>query len=247
MKLRPVLLPLAVVLCWFVVSKSGLIPAILLPDPASVFKRLFVLVFTGEIFPDLMATVATVFIGFTISVVLGIAIGLVMGTSRFFHDTTGFSVDFFRSIPATALFPLFLIVLGVGDRANIALTAFPCVWIMTINTMYGVRNSSKVRKQIAKVLKASPAQQFFRVTLPDAAPYVVTGMRLSIAIALHMAIVAEMFTGTLEGLGRRIFDAQMLLRIPDMFALIILTGILGYCLNKIWLVLEHRLVHWAGK
>jgi ABC-type nitrate/sulfonate/bicarbonate transport system permease component len=247
MRAKFLVLPVAIILCWFILAKFTLIPAILLPSPGEVFRRLLSLVFTGEILPDLIATLSRVLAGFFLAAVVGIGIGLVMGSSRLFRDATGFPVDFLRSIPATALFPLFLIVLGVGNRANIALTAFPCVWIMTINTMYGVRNSSQVRKQIAQVFRASRTQQFFRVTVPDASPYIVTGIRLSIAIAMHMAIVAEMFTGTLDGLGRRIFDAQMLLRIPEMYAVIILTGIMGYVLNMGWLAIEHRVVHWVGK
>jgi NitT/TauT family transport system permease protein len=247
MRAKFVLVPAAILLVWFLIAQFSLVPAILVPPPGEVFRRLFSLVFTGEIFGDLIATLGRVLIGFSLAAFGGITIGLIMGSSKTFSDAAGFPVDFFRSIPATALFPLFLIVLGVGNRANIALTAFPCTWIMTINTMYGVRNSSQVRKQIAKVFKASPTQQFWRVTVPDASPYIVTGLRLSIAIALHMAIVAEMFTGTLDGLGRRIFDAQMLLRIPEMYALIILTGILGYALNMGWLAIERRLVHWVGK
>jgi NitT/TauT family transport system permease protein len=170
-----------------------------------------------------------------------------MGSYRTFREAMDLPVDSLRSIPATALFPLFMLLLGVGSKSIIALIAFPCIWIMTINTVYGVKNSNQVRKQMAKVFKANKVQQFFKITIPDALPYIATGLRLCIAIALHMAIVAEMFTGTREGLGRRIFDAHMLLRISEMYALIILTGILGYILNIGWLTMERRLVHWAEK
>jgi NitT/TauT family transport system permease protein len=247
MKVKFIIVPASVILIWLLITEFHLVHAILLPSPVEVFRQLFSLVLSGEILSDLGATLSRLLIGFTISVIIGVTVGLMMGSSKSFHEVMEFSVDSLRSIPATALFPLFMILLGVGNKSNIALTAFPCIWIMTINTMYGVRNSSQVRKQIARVFKASPAQQFFRVTVPDALPYIATGLRLSIAIALHMAVVAEMFTGTKEGLGRRIFDAQLLLRIPEMYALIILTGVIGYALNMGWLAIERRLVHWAGR
>jgi ABC-type nitrate/sulfonate/bicarbonate transport system permease component len=247
MRVKFIFVPASILILWFLITEFELVPAILLPTPIEVGRQIFSLIFSGEILPDVGATIGRLLAGFTLAVIIGVIIGLLMGSSKSFHEVMEFPVDSLRSIPATALFPLFMIVLGVGNKSNIALTAFPCIWIMTINTMYGVRNSSQVRAQIARVLKASRAQQFFRVTVPDALPYIATGLRLSIAIALHMAVVAEMFTGTKEGLGRRIFDAQMLLRIPEMYALIILTGIIGYALNMGWLAIERRLVHWAGR
>lgn len=247
MRVKFLLVPSCVVILWFLITELNLVPAILLPSPIEVFKQLFLLILSGEILSDLGATISRLVAGFSIAVIIGLTVGLMMGSSNSFQEVMELPVDSLRSIPATALFPLFMIVLGVGNKSNIALTAFPCIWIMAINTMYGVRNSSQVRKQIARVFKASRAQQFFRITVPDALPYIATGLRLSIAIALHMAVVAEMFTGTKEGLGRRIFDAQLLLRIPEMYALIILTGVIGYALNMGWLAVEHRLVHWAGR
>jgi ABC-type nitrate/sulfonate/bicarbonate transport system permease component len=247
MRAKFLFVPIATLLLWLLITELRLVPALILPSPITVFSRLLSLIFSGEILVDLSATLGRLLAGFSLAVVVGVTIGLVMGTSEPLREALEFPVDSLRSIPATALFPLFLIVLGIGTKSNIALTAFPCIWIMSINTMYGVRNSSQVRKQIAKVFKASSSQQFFKVTLPDALPYIATGLRLSIAIALHMAIVAEMFTGTREGLGRRIFDAQLLLRIPEMYALIIMAGIIGYALNMGWLAVERRLVHWAGR
>lgn len=247
MRVRFIIVPACILAVWFLTTELELVHAVLLPSPIAVFVRLFSLVTSGEVLPDLGASLWRLVLGFGLAMVLGVLMGMLMGSYRGFREAMEFPVDSFRSVPATALFPLFMLVLGVGSKSNVALIAFPCIWIMTINTMYGVRNSSRVRRQIAQVFRATRAQQFVTVTFPDALPYIATGLRLCVAVALHMAIVAEMFTGTTSGLGRRIFDAHMLLRVPEMYALILLAGLVGYLLNVGWLAIERRLVHWADR
>lgn len=113
--------------------------------------------------------------------------------------------------------------------------------------MYGVHNSSGIRREMADVFCLSRVRRFLHITLPDAAPSIVASLRLSIAICLHMAIIGEIFMGTETGLGRRIYDAHTLLRVPEVYATIITAGMLGYLLNSSLVVAEHRFFFWGGK
>jgi NitT/TauT family transport system permease protein len=81
----------------------------------------------------------------------------------------------------------------------------------------------------------------------ESLPQTFIGLRSGISIALVIVIVAEMFIGTEQGLGKRIIDAQQILNVQDMYASILLTGLLGYSLNMLFLAVEKRLIHWSGK
>jgi NitT/TauT family transport system permease protein len=94
---------------------------------------------------------------------------------------------------------------------------------------------------------ANPWQIFKDVLLMESLPQTFIGLRSGISIALVIVIVAEMFIGTQEGLGKRIIDAQQILNVKDMYASILITGLLGYTLNVMFLLVEKRLIHWSGK
>jgi NitT/TauT family transport system permease protein len=232
---------------WTVLYFSGLVNKLLLPTPVEVFLKLVELFRTGDIFPDIAATLHRTIAAFLIGAFIGISVGLFMGYYKRVYSALEFIVDFFRSIPATALFPLFLLFLGIGDEAKIAAVVFATSFIVIVNTMYGVIHRSQVRTQFAKTLKIEGFNLFKKVILPDAAPHIFAGLRVAISISLIVVIVTEMFIGTTFGLGRRIIDSQLVYNIPEMYAAIILTGIIGYLINWFVLYFERKKIHWSGK
>ncbi len=232
---------------WFMLSASDLINKLFLPTPLEVAGKLSNLIATGEILPDIIATLYRTIIGFLIGCAIGISIGLVMGYYEKIYNSLEFIVDFFRSVPATALFPLFLLFFGIGDEAKIAVVVFASSLIIIVNTMYGVRNRSQIRTAFAKTLKLGKFDLFKKVILPDSMPHIFAGLRIAVSISLILAVVTEMFIGTSIGLGRRIMDAQLVYRIPEMYAAIILTGTIGYLINWFVLFIERKKIHWSGK
>lgn len=170
-----------------------------------------------------------------------------MGYSDKVYGALEFLVDFFRSIPALALFPLFLLFLGIGDSAKIGVVVFACFFVVLINAMYGVKNANKTRIMASKTMGANNFDIFRKIIFWDALPDIVTGLRISLSMSLLVVIVTEMFLGTEVGLGHRIYDAHLIYRIPEMYASIIIVGLLGYFLNKIFVWVERRSIHWAGK
>jgi len=245
--LRNLMVPLLVVVVWLVVVGTGHVSKVILPAPTEVLKALASLVTGDGIMAAIGWTLLRTVLGFLLGVVVGVLLGTAMGSWRAVHNMTQFSVDFLRSIPATAIFPLFMMFLGLGLKSMVALIAFPCCWLVTINTMYGVKNSSQVRREMAQVFRLSKGKRFFRVTLLDAMPSIAASLRLSVAICLHMAIIAEMFMGSQLGIGRRIYDAHMVLNVSEMYAVIILAGVLGYVLNQAFVILEKRITFWGGR
>jgi NitT/TauT family transport system permease protein len=233
-----------IIAIWYLFSLSGL-P--FLPSPALVFRRLLILLFSGQILPDLSASLMRLFLSFFGALALGVPLGLLMGYLSFFYQLLRFPVDFFRSVPATALFPLFMLFFGVGDFTKIVLIIFSCALIMIVHTAAGVRQSAKVRRLAAQTMGANKFQIFKKVIFYDALPEIATGIKIILSFSLVLVIVLEMFIGTKQGLGRRIYDFHLSYRIADMYGLIILVGVIGYFLNRLIRLFEKKVFHWFGK
>lgn len=238
---------LVIVGVWLLVTETGLIDKVFLPSPVAVIQELVRLLWGVEILGDTLATIGRTGIGFAIGAALGVVVGLLMGSYRRMYALMEFPVDFFRSIPATALFPLFIVVFGLGNQVKIFVAAWAAGMVVLINTIYGMRNVAAVRVMVARTKKASRWRTFARVMIPSAMPYIVAGCRIGLSLALVVEIVCEMFLGSHSGLGRRIFNATSVLEMEEAYAGVLLVGVLGYTLNKIVVIAEKKLVHWAGK
>lgn len=247
MKLTWVLGTLIISAIWFLITATGIIDRVFLPPPTDVFKKLFALFISTDIWLDIFATVWRTLTGFLIGGLLGVIVGLIMGTYRKIYETLEFPVDFFRSIPATALFPLFIVIWGLGDQVKIFIAAWACSMVFLINTIYGIRSVSETRLMVAKTKKISSFKVFYKVMIPDAMPYIIAGARIALSLALVVEIVAEMFLGSHSGLGHRIFNASSIFEMEEAYATVIVVGLLGYTINKSIIYFEQRVVHWAGK
>jgi len=200
-----------------------------------------------QLITDIWATLYRVLSGFFMATILGIPIGLLMGHSKRTYQSLEFVVDFFRSIPPTALFPLFILIFGIGDQAKIGISAWSALLVIILNSMYGVHMRKEIRLKAASVMGIQGFKLFFRIILPEALPQIFTGLRVALSLSLMVVVVTEMFIGTNSGLGHRIIDAQISYQVADMYMSILITGTLGFVLNKVLSLVEKRIVHWKGK
>ena len=145
------------------------------------------------------------------------------------------------------MFPLFLVLFGVGDETKISVAAFGAILVILFNVAYGVMNARKTRLLAAKVMGASRLRVLFDVMLLESLPQTFVGLRNGVSLALVIIVVAEMFIGSQDGLGHSVFEAQQLFEMPRMYAAIFAAGALGYGLNLLFLVIERQFVHWSGK
>jgi len=237
----------AVVLVWSAIAGLNLVDSFFLPGPAQVFAELVNLFAAGIILQDISATLFRVISAFVLALVLGIPVGLLLGSNEKLYESAEFVIDFFRSLPATAIFPLFLLILGIGDESKIAVAAFGALLIVAFNTAHGLKHVNKHRHRAAKLMGATKIQIFRSISIWESLPQTFAGIRTAISIALIIVIVTEMFIGTQTGLGRRIIDFQYVYNITGMYAVIILTGLLGYALNTLFILSEKKAIHWSGK
>ena len=249
MKRRPYALigPLLLIALWSLASFARLIDPFFLPDPFTTTGVLLRLVGQGVILPDVWATLVRVFLAFGIAVVIGLPLGLLLGRAERAYRSLEFLIDFFRSTPATALFPMFLLLFGVSDTSKISVAAFSSALIIVFNTAYGVIHGKKSRTFAARLMGASQWQIFRHIAFWESLPQTVIGLRNAVSLSLVVVVVTEMFIGTNAGLGRRIIDAQITYDIAEMYAVILLTGIIGYAFNALFVAVEGRMLHWSGQ
>lgn len=239
--------PALVFVVWWLAAAGQWISPKLLPDPVSTLAALGTSIYDGSILGDFFGTLKRTLASFAIAAALGVPVGIVLGSDKRIYSSLEFVVDFFRSTPATAMFPLFLLIFGIGEESKIGIAAFSAWLVIVFNVAYGVINARPGRILAARVMGASRMRIFRDVMFYESLPQTCVGLRLGVSYALVVIIVAEMFIGADNGMGRRIIDAQQVFDLRQMYASIIATGCLGYGLNVIFLALERRFVKWSGK
>jgi ABC-type nitrate/sulfonate/bicarbonate transport system permease component len=239
--------PVLLIFLWWVAFKGGLVNKDLLPSPIATLHDTAANIAAGTVTNDFVRTIMRVGYSILIAIVAGVPIGIVLGANAAIYRSIEFLVDFFRSTPATALFPLFLLLFGLGDFAKIAVAAFAAWLVIVFNVAYGVMNARQTRILAARSMGASSLRIFKDVIFYETLPQTFVGLRTAVSLALVVIIVAEMFIGATDGIGHRIIDAQISYSLTDMYGSILIAGAMGYGLNLALLLIEHSLVHWSGK
>lgn len=235
-------------LFWGVITEMNLVKSIFFPSPLSVGHVLWQkVIVSNEWIPDVLSTLLRTLASLALGGAVGLLLGLILGTSKTIHDLLESVLDFFRGIPATALFPLFVIIWGIGEISKIAAAAWVVSFLVMLNTVYGIRHANKIRLMAARMYKPGSIRYWTEIILPEAASQVTSGLRLGLNFALAVIVVTEMFIGTSHGMGYRIISAQLTYSIPEIYAGIVILGIMGYLLNQSFVWTEKRIIHWAGK
>jgi NitT/TauT family transport system permease protein len=240
------ILPFLLLAVWSFLTGFRLVDAIFLPDPWSVIVSMVKGLIAGSLAKDTLVTVLRSLAGFIVAAAIGVPLGLLIGRIKLLANATQPTIDFFRSIPATALFPLFLFFFGIADKAKIAIVVYACSLIVLVNTVYGAMQVKRPRILCAKVMGAGRFDIFWKIIVPESAPGIFAGLRIALSLSFVLIVVTEMFIGTTVGLGYQIMNAQMVYRTSDMYASIVLAGIVGYLANRSLLSVEARVLHWVG-
>jgi NitT/TauT family transport system permease protein len=238
--------PVAFLAVWQVICMAHVVRPVLLPTPYATFAFMFDALLHGTMLEDAFVTLTRVLYAFAIGAVLGIPLGVIFGSNERLYRSVEFLIDFFRSTPASALIPLFILFFGISDFNKVAIAGFGVFSVVVFNSAYGVMNARKSRILAAKVMGASRLQIFRDVMFFESLPQTMVGLRTGISTALVVVVVAEMFIGSDQGLGHRIIEGEQVLQITDMYASIIVAGLIGYALNMLFMIADKRLIHWSG-
>ena len=244
--MKSLIIPAIIVTAWCLADIMGFANPVLLPSIQDTMVMGVELLMSTDFWIDVSSTLARMFAGYLMAAFIGILLGALMGSFTTVYEITLPVVDFFRSTPVTILYPLFVLLLGVGSPSKIAMIFTACVFVIALNTAYGVLGASKLRAMSARLYGASPLQIIFYVTIWDALPQIMVGLRISISFALIVSILVEMFMGSNTGIGQRVIEAFTAYRIPEMYMLIIYVGLLGYLINRMFAFYERKLVGWSS-
>lgn len=245
--LMPLIGVVGLVLVWQAAHAVRLADPVLLPSPAQTFAALIEGFSDGPMAHDFVQTLWRTALSFVIAAAIAIPLGIVLGANRQLYRSVEFVVDFFRSTPASAVFPLFLVLFGVGDETKVYVASFGASLVILFNVAYGVMNARQTRILAARSMGASKARVMRDVIFWESLPQTFVGLRNGVSLALVIIIVAEMFIGSSDGLGHRLIEAQMLFKMPTMYAAIFAAGALGYALNTLFFIIESLFVHWGGR
>lgn len=228
---------------WEVAARAGKVSILFFPAPSTIFSTLFELTVSGKIFEATAATLSRLVIGFIIGSVPGLILGLTMGWLPRVRAIADPIIAALHPIPKIAIFPLIMIIFGIGEASKIVAIAISAFFPVLINSMAGVRQINPVYFEVTKNYGANPWKIFTRVILPGSLPLVLTGARLAINIAMVIGIAVEL-SAAKEGLGVMVWFSWQTLRTEELYASLIIIGLLGFGINQILQHLSHRLAPW---
>ena len=235
-----------VILCFAaleLLTRTELVPSRHLPPPTATFRTLTGQLDQASLWRDLASTLAGWAIGLTMAAAIAVPLGVAAGSSALLYRLLRFPIEFVRPIPAVALVPLVVLVLGTGFESKVFLVALAAVWPLLIQTIYGIQAADPVATDTARAFGVRWPDRVLRVILPGALPYVATGVRLSSSVALTLAVTAELVVGS-DGLGRSISLASEGGNIEALYSLIVVAGMVGWALNAGLACAERRVLHW---
>jgi len=230
-------------LLWEAVVYTKIVDTPTLPPLSSVLSAFWTLLIDGSFIAVFLPSLERIFLGYFIACVIAIIFGVAMGSSRFLFRLFEPLVEFLRPIPSPAYVPMAILFLGIGNEMKVFMVAFTSFFPILLNTISGVINVDRVLVDTGRTFGLSRAQIIAKVILPSASVYIMTGMRISLAIALVITVLAEMVTGN-DGIGFFVLNAQRSFHIAEMYAGVIALALLGLGLNHVFIFFESRLLAW---
>jgi sulfonate transport system permease protein len=231
------------VLAWQLASQIALVDPAVVPPFTTVIGAMAHGFIDGTLLHNMLVSLRRSGIAFGIAVSLAIPLGLLMGSFRRFEDAVDSLLQLFRQTSALAIYPIFILMLGLGETSKVMIIFWAAFFPILLNTISGVKLVDHRLIEMARVYGASRGEVFKRVVLPAATPAIFVGLRLSATTSLLLLVAAEMI-GANRGLGFVIINSQYNFQIPLMFASIVLLALIGLAINHILLVLQHWLCRW---
>jgi len=211
-----------------------------IPPPSRLAETFVQLVTSGKLAQGLLISFQRVLIGFLIASVVGIVLGFLMGLFTPVNKMLSSLVNILRPIPVIALIPIFIIILGIGEPANISIIIIGALWPVLLNTLAGVLSVDRKLLEVAYVYRISRRKIIFRIVLPSALYHILTGLRLGIGGAWVSVVAAEMI-GATSGIGYMIMFAKSLAQAANMYVLVLVIGVIGFLIDRVLLIFQNHI------
>jgi sulfonate transport system permease protein len=231
------------VACWQWIADHKLISPVFLPGPDRAWAALVRGLTDGLLIEDTLGTLRRMLFGWLLASLLGVALGAIIGVSLRARQYLEPTLEFLRPLPASAIVPLAIALLGLTDKMVLAIVAFGAIWPMLLATVHGFSAVEPRLYEVSRALHMSRMAVIMKIALPSSMPDILAGMRLGLTIALILSVVGEMLASQ-EGLGSSILMAARAFRAPDLYAGIIVLALIGYLTSVIFAMIEKRLLAW---
>ena len=225
------LVPLGLLLGWQLGVQTELIPRLFFPAPSTILMRLYDLTLDGTMPTHFGATLSRVVIGVALGGGLGLVIGLSMGLANRINAALDGVVAITHPMPKIALLPLFLVIFGYGEHARLILVGLSAIFPIIIASRTAVRGMDPLLLDVCRSYNVTGALWLQRMILPACLPVILAGFRLAINTALVVAISVEMLAAN-DGLGSMLWFGWQTLRLEDIYAVLLVIGLLGLAINK---------------
>ena len=229
------------VIAWWVVSNRAAADSV--PSPLATLHALVDAVATGAFWVALWETFKTFLIGIFICTLVGVPVGLAVGTSRVATQSTRLCFDFLRTIPPVAILPLVLLLYGPTSTMVLVMVVSGAIWPILIQSVYAAHQTEPQLNDMARAFQIGGRQRITRIFLPGVLPFVLTGLRVGTTICLLLTITGELLGGA-PGIGTEIIQAQVNLNNPQMYAYVVVAALLGLFVNAGFWAAQRRVLRW---
>src|SRR4051812_9050185 len=235
----------AALVLWELAGAFGWVDTVSVPRISTIVASWWQALVSGSLPAQLGPSLRRIGVGLGLAAAIGVPLGLLMGVSRLAYRLLEPITELIRPIPSSAYIPVAILFLGLGDQMKVFVITLACLFPILLNTYSGVRAVDPVLIDTGRTFGAPRVAILRKIVLPAALPNILTGLRISLGIALIVSVVAEMISGN-SGIGYFIMDKQRTFRVPDVFAGIFTLGVVGYLLNAGFLHVERYLLRWRS-
>ncbi|NLJ86574.1 MAG: ABC transporter permease [Firmicutes bacterium] len=233
----------ALFLLWCILTYGGHVPALFLPSPTDIAQQFWLMVTEMNLFSDIVASVYRVSAGFLLASIIGVPIGLLMGSFKIAEGLVEPIVGFVRYMPASAFIPLLILWIGIGDLQKIAVIFIGTFFQQVLMVRDVTKNVSQELIDTSYTLGATQKAAFLKVVLPSALPGIMDTLRITLGWAWTYLVVAELVAAS-SGLGYMIMESQRFLRTAGIIVGILVIGLLGLITDSLFKAAYNKMFPW---
>ena len=239
----PILFAAGLFAIWQLVAELRLVSPVFLPAPSRAFGELWTRFADGTIWTPFFNTTRRMILGWLLASLAGVALGAGIGLTRGVREFLEPTLEFLRPLPASAMIPVAILFFGLSEQMAAFVIAFGSIWPVLMSSIYGFSNVRVRLQEVSAMLGLTRLEFLRKIAIPSALPDILAGMRTGLAVSLILAVVTEM-QASLPGLGHDVFLAQRSFRSAELFAGLIMLGVIGVIINHGLEIAERRLLRW---